>query len=298
MAKPNFERTCTLFYVEKNYKKPDSYNVYKFKKPGSVEQTNNRVTVHWRDRILGLYRPDIYYSAGCFVLVNDNKELHASTFYILKLRYVSMSDINAFTDFSCSAEFSILPSDPVIINAVVAHENSAKTQHVSYSKFSNPSAKMVEDFDQHVNAAMKSTLKKCNPALGPTIKFDEIKELWMRERQKMTRGNDFGFVKIAQQPSHHGFGMPRITKIYYNEPHTTVKWSDGSITVVGCAEGETFSKELGLAVAIAKKYYEDLGSSYPRAALKRAAENGIDQTAKTKARKKYKQDKKNSEKQE
>lgn len=297
MSKPSFECTCTLFYVEKNHKKPDSYDVYKFKKPDGVE-INKRVMVRWYDRIPGLYRPDIYYSVGCFVLVNDNKELHVSTFYVLKLIYVSMSDVNAFVDFSCSAEFDILPSDPAIIDAVIAHEDYAKTQHVSYFKFSNPSAKMVEDFDQHVNAAMKSTLKKCNPAIGPAITYNEIKELWMREREKMTRGNDFGFVNIACQSNHRAFGIPRITKIYYNEPHTTVKWSDGSITVVGCAEGETFSKELGLAVAIAEKYYSDLGCSYPRAALKRAAENAVDQTAKTKARKKYKQNKKNSEKQE
>lgn len=83
-----------------------------------------------------------------------------------------------------------------------------------------------------------------------------------------------------------------IDKIFYNEPHTVVKWKDGTTTVVGCAEGEEFSKELGLSVAIAEKYFELLGFPYPRAALKRFSEKGHDQTAKTKARREFKKNKK------
>lgn len=87
--------------------------------------------------------------------------------------------------------------------------------------------------------------------------------------------------------------MPFIDKIYYNEPHTAVKWTDGTTTVVGCADGEEFSKELGLSVAIAKKYFEILGFPYPRATLKHfAEEKGCDQTAKTKARRDFKAAKK------
>ena len=86
--------------------------------------------------------------------------------------------------------------------------------------------------------------------------------------------------------------MPKIEAIFYNEPYTTVKWSDGSVNTVKCAEGEKFSKELGLSVIIAKKYLEVKGCIYPRAGLKRLAESGIDQTAKTKARKEYKAKKK------
>lgn len=86
--------------------------------------------------------------------------------------------------------------------------------------------------------------------------------------------------------------MPRIEAIFYNDPYTTVKWNDGSVNTVKCAEGEKFSKELGVSVIIAKKYLEVSGCIYPRAGLKRLAESGIDQTAKTKARKEYKAKKK------
>jgi len=85
---------------------------------------------------------------------------------------------------------------------------------------------------------------------------------------------------------------PLIKELFYNEPHTIVKWNDGTTTVVGCAEGEEFSKELGLSVAIAEKYFEVLGFPYPRAALKKLTENGHDQTAKTKARRDFKAAKK------
>lgn len=86
--------------------------------------------------------------------------------------------------------------------------------------------------------------------------------------------------------------MPKIEAIFYNDPYTTVKWNDGSVNTVKCAEGEKFSKELGLSVIIAKKYLEVSGCIYPRAGLKRLAESGVDQTAKTKARKEYKAKKK------
>lgn len=124
-----------------------------------------------------------------------------------------------------------------------------------------------------------------------------------REKTKYCNGvqriskERFMFTNTLENAINSAFGygttnIPLIKEIFYNEPHTVIKWNDGTTTIVGCAEGEEFSKELGLSVAIAKKYFEDLGFPYPRAALKKFAENGHDQTAKTKARKKFKADKK------
>lgn len=47
---------------------------------------------------------------------------------------------------------------------------------------------------------------------------------------------------------------PRIVKVIFNEPATIVLWSDNTKTVVKCQEGDTYSKELGLALCIAKMY--------------------------------------------
>ena len=47
--------------------------------------------------------------------------------------------------------------------------------------------------------------------------------------------------------------VPPIDNVIFNDPATIVFWNDGSKTVVKCQEGDTFSKETGLAMAIAKK---------------------------------------------
>lgn len=57
------------------------------------------------------------------------------------------------------------------------------------------------------------------------------------------------------------FKQPKIKKVIYNDPATIVLWNDGTKTVVKCMEGDTFSKEMGLAMCICKKV---LGSQYHR----------------------------------
>ena len=52
-----------------------------------------------------------------------------------------------------------------------------------------------------------------------------------------------------------------IKKVIFNEPATIVLWEDGTKTVVKCMEGDTFSKEMGLAMCICKKA---LGDNYHR----------------------------------
>ena len=47
--------------------------------------------------------------------------------------------------------------------------------------------------------------------------------------------------------------IPNVERVIYNEPATIVFFTDGTKTVVKCEEGDTYSKEAGLALAIAKK---------------------------------------------
>lgn len=44
-----------------------------------------------------------------------------------------------------------------------------------------------------------------------------------------------------------------IKKVMFNEPATIVFWEDGTKTVVKCQDGDTYNKETGLALCIAKK---------------------------------------------
>ena len=47
--------------------------------------------------------------------------------------------------------------------------------------------------------------------------------------------------------------FPDIEKVIFNDPATIVLWKDGTKTVVKCNKGDTYSKETGLVMCIAKK---------------------------------------------
>jgi len=51
-----------------------------------------------------------------------------------------------------------------------------------------------------------------------------------------------------------------IKKVIFNDPATIVIWSDNTKTVVKCQPGDTYSKELGLAMCISKKYLGNKGN--------------------------------------
>lgn len=53
---------------------------------------------------------------------------------------------------------------------------------------------------------------------------------------------------------------PEIVDVIFNDPATIVIWSDGTKTVVKCQVGDTYNKELGLAMCIAKKFLGNKGS--------------------------------------
>lgn len=48
-----------------------------------------------------------------------------------------------------------------------------------------------------------------------------------------------------------------IEKVTFSGPVTVVKWNDGTITRVRCAEDEVYDQEKGLLAAMAKKFYEN-----------------------------------------
>lgn len=53
---------------------------------------------------------------------------------------------------------------------------------------------------------------------------------------------------------------PQIKNVIFNDPATVVYWDDGTRTVVKCQEGDTYSKETGLALCIVKKYFGNKGN--------------------------------------
>lgn len=77
-----------------------------------------------------------------------------------------------------------------------------------------------------------------------------------------TAGNSFS-TPFQQIPTiwnpffkvYSNVSLPPIRKVIYQKEHTIVIWEDGEKTVVKCSE-ESFDKEKGLAMAIAKRFMD------------------------------------------
>ena len=87
--------------------------------------------------------------------------------------------------------------------------------------------------------------------------------------EEMTKGTSIWYGGVS-------INMPKVSQIWYNEPYTSVKWSDGSVTTSKCSSTETFSKEVGLAMCISKRYLECQGVEYPRTGFKSLVNTGVD----------------------
>ena len=74
----------------------------------------------------------------------------------------------------------------------------------------------------------------------------------------MLRGASFNYVLTPIRKT----GMPDIKDVIFNDPATIVFWTDGTKTIVKCQKntGDVYSKETGLAMAIAKKAYGNKGN--------------------------------------
>lgn len=85
--------------------------------------------------------------------------------------------------------------------------------------------------------------------------------------------------------------LPTIVNVWYNNPYTTVVWSDDTITKAKCKEGDIFDRDAGLSICIAKKYYQYMGYNSFAKALKDTNDKSVDvpkRQAQTMARKMHK----------
>ena len=70
--------------------------------------------------------------------------------------------------------------------------------------------------------------------------------------------NNGGLVTLTRRQ----INMQRIKKVIFNDPATIVCWSDGTKTVVKCGDNDAFDPEKGLAMAISKKFFDNMGYYY------------------------------------
>ena len=78
------------------------------------------------------------------------------------------------------------------------------------------------------NMSLSRYILTCSEAVSDTNKNSSLSE------------KEFGYI-------------PGIKNAYFNDPVTVVMWSDGTKTMVKCQDGDTYSKEVGLALCISKK---------------------------------------------
>lgn len=112
-----------------------------------------------------------------------------------------------------------------------------------YWDFNGPTVKTVPDIVFTKEDTLKTIKDSLNAVYGTdcSMALDAIKTTL--DASHITTG------KIC------GARMPRINKVIFNPPATVVMWEDGTKTIVKCTEGEEFKEELGLAMAIAKRYF-------------------------------------------
>lgn len=91
-------------------------------------------------------------------------------------------------------------------------------------------------------------------------------EVWMKgQLEAWLNHNPHLFVKDIRTDSrkeHSDMKMPEIKNVKFNDPATIVFWSDGTKTVVKAGPNDIFDPEKGLAMAIVKKVYGNVGRYY------------------------------------
>ena len=69
---------------------------------------------------------------------------------------------------------------------------------------------------------------------------------------------DHILLRIGNKIEEQTIMMPFIKSVIFNEPYTIVKWTDGTFTKVRCIDQDSFNEEIGLSMAISRKYFESI----------------------------------------
>ena len=74
-----------------------------------------------------------------------------------------------------------------------------------------------------------------------------------RDVHKILNSTNFEEIRQLTSMFNSRPTLPSIKNVYFNDPVTVVLWDDGSKTIVKCQDGDTYSRETGLALCISKK---------------------------------------------
>ena len=174
---------------------------------------------------------------------------------MLYVRLHAQPDNKSFYNISFSNILSNLLEDDVMkdyisnnskhldtIFQVVMHEST--TYYTSFE----PTPKALKDYRDNMNAICDIAQKVADKT-GYTIttckQKPSIKDVESVKHKKEAT------IDIRKQD------MPKIKKIIYNAPAVIILWEDGTKTIAKCQKGheDEYDPEIGLSVAVAKKYF-------------------------------------------
>ncbi len=133
--------------------------------------------------------------------------------------------------------------------------------------------KFVSDFESMLGCKQLTANEKCDPVVFN--KTESVVNVKDTIRNIVKSIND-GEIMIKN--------IPVITHVIINDPAVIVFWSDTTKTIGKCMDNDVFNPEIGLSMAISRKYFETLGFPNPRAAFKSQLKHAEDRSAKTKER--------------
>lgn len=91
------------------------------------------------------------------------------------------------------------------------------------------------------------------PTIVAEVTLNPSTQKEWRDIHKLLNSKTYEELKAAETAYNLGFGLPNVKNVYFNKPVTVVLWDDGTKTIVRCQDGDTYSRETGLALCMAKK---------------------------------------------
>lgn len=152
--------------------------------------------------------------------------------------------------------------DSNYVKNLISKANEA-TASISYGS-ANEKYSVVSTAND-INYFISNTIKD-GASFYPSICIDDLPDYVL---SKLIEKNDKYLKKQKEDKLEKSKALNKrlrnmIRDVIFNDPWTIVKWNDGTVTrcKVQSDTGDTFSKESGLSICIAKKFYAENENIY------------------------------------
>ncbi len=91
------------------------------------------------------------------------------------------------------------------------------------------------------------------PTIIAEVRLNPSNQKEWRDIHKLINAKTYEEIHQLESMFNSRPTLPNIKNVYFNNPVTVVLWDDGTKTLVRCQDGDTYSRETGLALCMAKK---------------------------------------------